>query len=296
MTATTRWVRSLRAFSFPASLVPVAVAAATANTSGEVVAWWTLVPFALAALLFHAGTNVLNDYYDHVHGVDGEDDPDPTHAISRGIVSPRFMLISGRLHFLPGVALGGTIAVIRGPFFFLAGLAGASGAYFYTNARFSLKYRALGDVAVFLLMGPALVAMGDWALTGIVRPVAALHALPVGFVVTAILHGNNLRDISADARAGVDTLAGRIGFHRGKSVYALLLAAAYLSVVALVAAGVIPILSTLSLLTAIPATRLVRRVVAAPDGAHLIDLPVRTAKLHLLFGVLYCLTSAGLVL
>lgn len=296
MTAAARWVRSLRAFSFPASLVPVALAATTAGTSGESIAWWTVAPFTLATILFHAGTNVLNDYYDHVHGVDGDDDPDPTHAISRGIVSPRFMRISGRLYFALGVIVGASIALIRGPSFLVAGLAGALGAYFYTNARFSLKYRGLGDVSVFFLMGPALVLMGDWALTGEVRPIAALHALPIGFFVTAILHGNNLRDTASDESAGVTTVANLIGFQRGRVVYGLLLGAGYLSVGALVIAGVVPIPAIASLLTVIPATDVMRRVLAAADGSHLIDLPVRTATLHLLFGVLYCLGSAGFLL
>ncbi|MFO7780646.1 MAG: prenyltransferase, partial [Spirochaetia bacterium] len=118
-----RWFVSLRPYSFTASLVPVALALALAiaPSAGDGIAWWTLPLFTLSALLFHAGTNVLNDYYDFVHGVDTEDDDDPTHAITRGVVSPRFMQISGHLYFLLGVAVGLPIGLLRGRLFVLAG-------------------------------------------------------------------------------------------------------------------------------------------------------------------------------
>ncbi|NBF38824.1 MAG: hypothetical protein GVY14_00260, partial [Spirochaetes bacterium] len=110
-----RWFVSLRAYSFTASLVPVALALALAmgRSAGDGIAWWTLPLFTLSALLFHAGTNVLNDYYDFVHGVDTEDDDDPTHAITQGVVTPRFMRISGHLYFLLGVAVGLPIGLLR---------------------------------------------------------------------------------------------------------------------------------------------------------------------------------------
>lgn len=281
------WYRSLRAYSFPASLMPVALALTIALGLSAPIAWWTLPLYGLAALLFHAGTNVLNDYYDYRHGVDGPDDPDPTHSISRGIVTPRFMLVSGHIYFILGVALGAGISLLRGPVFFAVGLAGALGAYFYTNARFSLKYRALGDLTVFLLMGPALVYLGVWALTGVHLPESLVISLPIALLVTAILHGNNTRDIDADARAGVDTVARRLGFPGSKRVFAALIAAAYVVPALLVAVGSVPLTALAALLSLPLGVALSRRVLRAPNGAALIDLPPRSAALHMLFSLLY---------
>ncbi len=285
-TPLSRWSASLRAYSFPASLAPVALAAVLTPAYGGVV-WWTLPLYGLAAVLFHAGTNVLNDYYDYRHGVDLADDPDPTHAIPRGLVSPRFMVVSGHIYFLLGLVFGAGIALIRGPVFFAVGLAGALGAYLYTNARFSLKYRALGDLTVFLLMGPALVFIGVWALTGVKDWFAVVAALPLGLLVTAILHGNNTRDIGVDAAAGVDTVARRLGFRRSRHLFALLVWGGYAAALLLAAGPVVPLGAGLALVSLPAARRLVRHVYRAPDGAALMDIPLRSAKLHMAFSMLY---------
>ena len=282
-----RWCISLRAYSFPATVVPVGLAVSLAMYRRSPVLWWTVPVYLGAALLFHAGTNVLNDYYDHRSGVDGPDDADPTHAISRGVVTARFMLISGHIYFVLAVLLGTAIAVVRGPVFWGVGIAGALGAYAYTGARFSLKYRGLGDVAVFVLMGPALVFTGVWAFTGEVAVHAAAAALPVALLVTLILHGNNLRDIDVDTAAGVRTVAGLLGFRRSVVVFLVLLLGAYASVVLLIVRGVAPPLAGAVALTVPPAYRLAVQVRRAHAGADLMDLPVRSAVLHLLFGALY---------
>lgn len=284
-----RWFISLRPYSFTASLMPVALAAAIAVGNGGPVAWWTFPLYAVAALLFHAGTNVLNDYFDYIHGVDGPEDEDPTHAITQGIVSPRFMAITGHLYFAVGVVVGGGIAVERGGWFFLAGLAGAVGAYFYTNARFSFKYVALGDLLVFLLMGPALVVMGEWALLGEAGAEAVYHALPMGLLVTAILHGNNLRNIETDRRAGVTTVATLLGPQRSRGVFYLLLIAPFPTVIGYVVGGLAPAPLLATLVAGYPAVKLLRTVAGASSARELMTLPLQTAQLHLLFSLLYIL-------
>ncbi len=280
-----RWFVSLRPYSFTASLMPVAMAAAlSVGTEGS---WWTLPLFALAAVLFHAGTNVLNDYFDFRHGVDGPDDPDPTHAITQGIVTPRFMLLTGHIYFFLGVALGVPIAALRGAAYLLAGLAGALGAYFYTNARFSFKYVALGDPLVFLLMGPALVLMGVWGISGSAGTGEALHAVPMALLVTAILHGNNLRNRRSDADAGIRTLATLLGERKSRYLFELLL---FFPVILLpLYAFALPLTPwvLLALPALFPAYRLAKEVRSAGSPEILVHLPMRVAQLHTLFSLLY---------
>ncbi|MFW5694781.1 MAG: prenyltransferase [Alkalispirochaeta sp.] len=292
MTPVHRWLASLRVYSFPASAVPVVLAVVLAAGSSYGILWWTVPVYAAAALLFHAGTNVLNDYYDYLHGVDGPDDDDPTHVIPRGIVTPRYMLVSGHVYFAAAILLGSVIALVRGPVFWITGMAGAAGAYFYTNHRISLKYRALGDLTVFLLMGPVMVWIGTWAIAGWYGWVPFLAALPPAFMVTLILHGNNMRDIDVDTEAGVDTVARRIGFRGSKVFFVVLLSLSYGTVPVLVAGGAVPVWGIGALLSLPVAVRLARRVARAPGGAKLMDLPMRSAQLHLISGVLY---TAGIV-
>lgn len=288
-----RWFLSLRPYSFTASLMPVTMAVSIAIYRGDEAAWWTVPLYAVAALLFHAGTNVLNDYYDYRHGVDGPDDEDPTHAITQGVVSPRFMLISGHIYFLLGILLGAPIALIRGWPFLAAGIAGAGGAYFYTNARFSFKYVALGDLLVFLLMGPALVVMGVWALLGTVGTAALLYPIPMALLVTAILHGNNLRNIKSDRAAGIRTVATILGPRGSRLFFDLLLFLPFLLLPLLVLLGPAPVTTLLALPTFGSALLLSRQVRGTEDASALMSLPLRAARLHLIFSLLYI---AGLLL
>ncbi|MFO8065920.1 MAG: prenyltransferase [Spirochaetota bacterium] len=284
-----RWLVSLRAYSFTASLTPVGLAVAVSVGNERQIVWWTLPLFALSALLFHAGTNVLNDYYDHLHGVDGPEDTDPTHAISRGIVTPEFMRFTGHLYFVLGIGVGLPIGLVRGWVFVLAGLLAAAGAFFYTNARFSFKYAALGDVLVFLLMGPALVVMGLWALSGHATWEGLLSALPIALLVTAILHGNNLRNLESDASAGIRTLAGILGRRGADVLFAGLMLSPYALLVVGVITPILPLPALVAFMTLPTAVRVTHTVFATRTVAPLEDLPVSCAKLHFQFGLLYVL-------
>lgn len=252
--------------------------------------WWPFPVYVFAALLFHAGTNVLNDYYDYRHGVDTEGDADPTHVLTRGVVFPSFMLWSGRLYFAIGVLIGSTIGLVRGPVYVVAGILGATGAYFYTNARFSFKYVALGDLVVFLLMGPVLVAMGVWGIAGIVPSSVFSISLPVAFLVTAILHGNNLRDRESDLAAGVRTLANSMSDGTARWFFAALVTLPYLMVLLMVHDATLAPLTLLTLATAPVAFRLAQTVF--DRGADLSRLPLSCAVLHLAFSAAYAATVA----
>ncbi len=288
------WFLSLRPFAFTASVMPIALAAVASvflhDGAFTEPAWITFPFFAIAGVLFHAGTNVLNDYYDFTHGVDGEDDRDPTHLLPQGLVSPRFMVISGHIYFALGIAMGSVIGIWRGPVYVVTGVFAAILAYFYTGARFSFKYVALGDIVVFLLLGPAMVAMGVWALLGSVPGDALLFSVPIAFFVTAILHGNNLRDIESDRREGVFTLAERLGPERSRHMLTSLFLLPLITTAVLVSVGILPALSLVSLLIAVPALQLLRAVYSNSDSSVLVTLPMRCAKLHMLFSGLLILS------
>ena len=81
-----------RPFSFTASILPVVVGAAAAASfprGGGGVAWW-LLPFAmLGGVLFHAGTNVVSDYFDFKCGADRKDTLGSSGVLVAGLMSTR---------------------------------------------------------------------------------------------------------------------------------------------------------------------------------------------------------------
>ncbi|MDQ4062801.1 MAG: prenyltransferase [Actinomycetota bacterium] len=188
-----------------------------------------------------------------------------------------------------GVLLGFVLLYYRGlPMLLLGG-------YLYTGGPKGYKYLALGDVLVFLLMGPLMVVGSYYALTGGLTLTVFLASLPVGSLVAAIMAINNHRDAATDREAEVRTLSNVIGFRASVIENLLLPLSAYLAVVLMAFFGVLPVWSPLTFLCLPLALANLRDIKnSGEERAREIGyLVVRTAQLHLVFGVLL---SAGIVI
>jgi 1,4-dihydroxy-2-naphthoate octaprenyltransferase len=181
---------------------------------------------------------------------------------------------------------------VRGPVILLLGLIGVFGGFFYTARPLGYKYRALGDLGIFLLFGPLMVLGAFFVQAGTFSWLPLIAALPVGFLVTAILHANNLRDIPFDGRAGIKTLAMVAGSRGSRVIYATLLVGAYVAVVAFSVLGLVPMLALAALLSAPIAVRNLRLIMRASSPGEMAMADVMTAQLHMAFGVLLTLGVA----
>ena len=284
----------VRPFSFTASTVPIAVGGGLAAVLGRFD--WALFLVSLAAgVLLHVGTNVINEVFDVRKGVDTIVSPRASHAIVKGRISDREAYILGVAAFALAFALGIYLVAVRGWPMAALGLAGLVGGYTYTAPPFQYKFGSFGIPLVFALMGPLMVVGALYAITGTFDWSALVVSVPVGLLVAAILHGNEWRDISEDARAGARTFSVRAGREAAHSLYIWLVVGAYIVLAAAVVAGILP---TWTLLAMFSLPLLVRQVRSAEFGASgqqraiaMIDL--QTAQLHAAFGYLMVL---GLVL
>jgi 1,4-dihydroxy-2-naphthoate octaprenyltransferase len=283
-----------RPFSFTASTVPVAVGGALAAVEG--LFDWTLFLVALAAgVLLHVGTNVTNEIYDVRKGVDTIVSPRASHAIVKGRITDREAYVMAIVAFVAAFALGVYLVSVRGWPVVALGLAGLIGGYTYTAPPFQYKFSPYGIPLVFMLMGPLMVVGSYFVITGRVDWSALAISIPVGFLVAAILHGNEWRDISEDARAGARTFSVRMGRQAAHWLYISLVVGAYIALTVAVLAGLLP---TWSLLAILSLPLLVRQIRSAEFGASgqqraiaMIDL--QTAQLHAAFGYLMV---AGLII
>jgi 1,4-dihydroxy-2-naphthoate octaprenyltransferase len=166
------------------------------------------------------------------------------------------------------------------------GLVGLLGGFFYTGKPFGYKYRALGDLGIFALFGPLMVLGAFIVQTGQFDWMPLLIALPIGFLVTAILHANNLRDMPFDSRAGIRTLALVAGRGGSRAIYALLVIGAYAMVVGFSVTGVVSWFALIAFLSAPIAARNLKLVMRASDPKELAMADVMTAQLHMVFGLL----------
>lgn len=289
------WIQAVRAFSFTASMIPVFVGAMLALSYGGEVQWYLFPLVVICSLLFHAGTNLVSDYFDFQRGVDRKGTFGSSGVLVNGLLEPWQVLNGGLILFGLGFVLGLFLVWYRGMPIFWLGVVGLLGGFFYTGKPIGYKYIALGDFLVFALMGPLMVIGSYYVLTGDYSTRVLYVSLPIGFLVAAILHANNLRDIVHDTEANVRTLANTLGLKAAKIEYYFLIVGAYLSVIIMVLASIVEPWALLVLLSVPPAMKNLKLIGNARQdaGAEIAMIDVQTAQHHFLFGLLLIV---GLVL
>lgn len=284
------WIRAIRPFSFSASMIPIIVGAMYAWYEVDPVKInWFLFPIViLASLLIHSGTNLVSEYYDYVVGVDREDSYGSSRVLVDKLIQPKKILYAGYLCFGLTFILGMILVSQRGLPLFTIGIVGIFGGMFYSGKPFGYKYIALGDIMVFFLMGPLMVIGSYFAISGEYNNNVFWISAPIGFLVTAILHANNTRDIADDKAANIRTFAIIIGLQASKVEYYFLVLGAYLLIFLMVFNGTLEIWSLIVLLSLPPAISNLKDISKAEIGnpSIIAMMDIKTAQHHMLFGLL----------
>jgi 1,4-dihydroxy-2-naphthoate polyprenyltransferase len=285
-----RWVLGARPRTLPAAVVPVAVgtAAAVGEEGGGIVAWRAGAAL-VAALAIQVGTNYLNDYADGVRGTDDARVGPPRLVASR-LASPPAVKRAAFAAAVVAAVAGLSLTVAVGPELLLVGAASFAAGFFYTGGPRPYGYAGWGEVFVFAFFGVVATVGSTYVQLDRITPLAVAASVPVGFLATALLVVNNLRDLATDAAAGKRTLAVRLGERHTRALYAGLLAAAVVAVPPLALARPAAVLALLSLpLFARPLTT----VAGGGTGRSLVPVLVDTGRIQLAYGILL---AAGLAL
>jgi len=280
--------------TLPAAIAPVLVGTAAAvEWAGRLPRVGAFLAALAGSVLIQIGTNLANDYSDAKRGADTADRLGPVRVTSSGLVAPQRVLVATWVAFGAAVACGTYLAAVAGIVILLVGIVSIAAGILYTGGPRPYGYAGLGEVFVFLFFG--LVAVnGSYYVQ-----VEELDALPlglsiaVGFLATAILVVNNVRDIETDRRVGKVTLAVRMGREQAVVLYRLLVLGAYVTLpIALVAGGgsLLPLIGLLSLPLAVPP---LRTMSSRSDGPALNGALAATGAL---LGAYSLLVAAGLVL
>ena len=274
------WIEAARPRTLPAAVAPVLVGTAAAQR---------FLPMRFAgaltvALAIQVGVNYANDYFDGTKGVDSVHRMGPRRAVASGLVAPSAMRVATGLAFgvaaLAGLALAlvaGIELLIVGALCFLAALGYSGGPRPYGSA-------GLGELFVFVFFGLVATAGSAYVQIEELTSTAAVSAIPIGLLATAILVANNLRDLPTDADAGKVTLAVRLGRERTTTFYRALVFGAFPFLVLL--AGLTESAWPLIAFVALPLTLPLYRGVRRDDPAGLVRVLAGTARLELGFGIL----------
>jgi len=219
------WAAASRPKTLPAAAAPVLVGVALAVGAGAFHALAAACAL-LGALLIQVGTNYANDYQDFLKGADTDARRGPLRITQAGLASPEAVKRATIIAF--GLAVvAGLYLIWRGGWPVLAiGVLSILFGALYTGGRYSLAYLGIADAFVLVFFGPVAVAGTFYVQALTVTPEAIIAGLGPGFLATAILLANNIRDVREDRRANKKTLVVRLGRKAGVALYAFCFAAA----------------------------------------------------------------------
>ncbi|CAB1079248.1 1,4-dihydroxy-2-naphthoate polyprenyltransferase (EC [Olavius algarvensis Delta 1 endosymbiont] len=282
------WFLASRPWSFTMTAISVSVGSALGAIDGGF-SWGLYLLTLLATVLMHAATNLINDYYDVQSGVDTQEVSTAQyrpHPLVEGKLAAGHVKTAAYSLYGLSILLGIYLAAIRGWTLIWIGLAGAFASLTYTAPPLKYKYKALGEISVFIMWGPLMVAGAYFVQRQAFSLDAFWISLPFGALVALVLLANNIRDIKHDRDKGIMTLAIVLGQRQGMLLYLILVVIAYLAVILMSIFGPLYLWSLMVLLSLPLAFKLLRLMMKQIPA----DADARTAQLDTAFGVLLVLS------
>jgi len=287
------WLKELRAEFLPASILPVLVAGSLAYYEEGTFDAYLFSLTLLGVAFMHLGTNVANDYYDHISGNDilNKDYVRPftggSRLIQEGMISPRAVLATAVSFFAAATIVGIFLFLARGPAILVLGIAGIISGFFYTAPPFRFGYRGFGAFLIGLNFGVLITCGAYYVQTGTITPSAFIASLPLAFLISAVVIINEFQDANADARVGKRTIVVRMGKRKAVKLLAVVSLAAFVPVIAGVSTGLLPPFILISLAAVFPILKAIntaklnynRSIELAPANASII-------MSHTLMGIL----------
>jgi 1,4-dihydroxy-2-naphthoate octaprenyltransferase len=238
----TRWLVLTRAAVQPMTITSALLAGLLAVRAEGF--HWLYFALALAGVvLAHAANNLMNDLFDIEVGSDTADYPRALyapHPVLSGMISRKGLL--GAAAVVNFVDLMILVALFRArgwPVVAFA-LSGLFISVAYTAPPFRLKRIGLGELSVFVVWGPLMVAGTYYASVGAINWKVWALSVPYGLLTTAVLMGKHIDKIPWDSELNIKTLPVILGEARSCAVTRILMWAFYPTVAALVVLRVYP--------------------------------------------------------
>ncbi len=244
-----RYIAATRPAFLSASLVAVLLGLAAAPGLDI-----SLAPITLAlALLAHAGTNVLNDYYDALNGSDAHNTErlfpftGGSRFIQNGVLTLAETARFGYLLMLATVLGGLWLAWHSGPGLAALGAAGLFIGWAYSAAPLRLNSRGLGELCV--LLGMLGITVGAFYVQhGTFATAPLTVGMPYALLTTNLLYINQFPDYKADIAADKRHWGARLGPRHARLLYPALSALAALWLAQAVWQGRLPNATLLAML------------------------------------------------
>lgn len=212
------WISAFRIRTLPLSLSGIILGSFIAFNNRE----WNSLIFTfsiLTTILFQIVSNLANDLGDTLKGADNAGRVGPVRSVQSGeikvgemkkavtIFSLLSLISAGILIYLASISLTFNLIMT----YLILAVLSVVAALMYTIGKKAYGYNGLGDLFVFIFFGLVSV-LGVYTLyTNDFDVLNFLPAIAIGFLSTAVLNLNNMRDQVNDKKVCKNTLVVKIG-------------------------------------------------------------------------------------
>ena len=231
------WWRLIRPHTLTASLVPVLVGSIWAFSCEHTLHIGLFLAMLIASCAIQIATNLFNEYYDYVRGLDTKDSVGIGGTIVHDGASPKFVMsLALGLYGLAAVlgiyicALSSWYLILIGAFCMLIG-------YLYTGGPFPISSSPFGELFAGGFLGTGVICIAFYIQTGYINLHTVLLSIPVMVLIGLILTGNNIRDRVGDAANGRRTLVILLGHNGSVKFLSMMFTFCYLWIVGRIVLG-----------------------------------------------------------
>ncbi|MBT7608658.1 MAG: 1,4-dihydroxy-2-naphthoate octaprenyltransferase [Bacteriovoracaceae bacterium] len=211
-----KWIQATRPKTLFASIGPVLLGLALTKALNAEINPLIAVNTILCAITLQISSNFANDYYDAVSGLDNAERLGPQRVTQAGIVTTSQMKIALIFVFLLCFLFGLNLMIHGGLPIIIIGLMSILFAWAYTGGPLPLSRYGLGELFAFIFFGPVAVWGSFYLQTKHHSDLAIILGAGPGFLSSALMSINNLRDRKSDRRGGKMTLAVLFPLHLAK--------------------------------------------------------------------------------
>ncbi|WP_173915776.1 1,4-dihydroxy-2-naphthoate polyprenyltransferase [Halobacillus sp. Marseille-Q1614] len=279
------WWRLMRPHTLTAAFVPVFIGSVLAALDGTF-HFGLFLAMLLASILIQIATNMFNEYYDYVKGLDNENSVGIGGAIVRDGISPRTVLLLANGCLVTAAILGFYICASSSWWIAVIGLVSMLFGYLYTGGPYPIAYTPFGEVTAGFFMGPIIIGISYFIQTLSLNWTVLLISLPVAIFIGAILLANNIRDRVGDAENGRRTLAILFGHQGAIRFLTIIFAVAYILTIIYILIGSLPVWSFITLLSLKKANQAVKGFMGKSQPLEMMPAMKATAQTNTIYGLM----------
>lgn len=279
------WWRLMRPHTLTASFIPVFVGTMLAYQGGKI-SWPLFIAMLIASMLIQAATNMFNEYYDFVLGLDTDESVGIGGTIVRDGVNPKTIRNLAFLFYGISLLLGIYICIASSWWIAVIGLICMAIGYLYTGGPIPISYTPFGELFSGVLMGTVIIGITYFIQTATITADVIWISIPLTIFIGSLNLANNIRDRDGDKTGGRKTIAVLIGREKAITLLACLFIIAYAWTLGLILLGLLPYWAFLTFLSVPKAVSVIKNFRGKSEPIEMMPAMVATGKTNTFYGFL----------